>query len=150
MKLNFEQSIGADLQTVWSAFNNPHSKGSWLRNFESLTHKSGSRGQPGAVSELIFNEGKKKVVIKETITERRDPTFLACIYRSTHGTTIIVNHFEAVDGSTTRWTSWRNSTFNGMMKFTSFFTASAIRKRTEEDMQRFKLLVETNEVNNAT
>lgn len=150
MKLNLEQTIHADLQTVWSAFNNSANKGRWQQNFESLTHKSGSRGQPGAVSELIFNEGKKKIVLKETITERRDPDFLACTYESSQGKTIIVNHFSAIDNTSTRWFSWCNFTFSGPMKFTAFFIAGSIEKRIAADMQRFKLLVETDEANNIT
>ena len=150
MKLNFSQSIDADLQTVWSAFNNPENKLRWQQGLESFTHKSGTRGQPGAVSEFIFNEGKKRIILKETITELREPNFLASIYRSVHGTTIIVNHFEPIDASATLWTSWYKLTFSGIMKFTAFLVASAIKKRTEGDMQRFKLLVETDEVNNAT
>ena len=150
MKLNFAQSIDADLQTVWSAFNNPDNKVRWQQGFESFTHKSGTRGQPGAVSEFIYREGKKRVILKETITELREPNFLASIYRSRQGTIIVVNHFEATDASTTLWTTWCNFTFSGVMKFTAFLIAGAIKKRTENDMQRFKLFVETDEANNAT
>ena len=143
MKLKFEQIIDASLETVWAAFDNPDNMGRWQQNFESYTHKSGIPGQPGAIAELVFNEGKKKIVLKETITERRDSNFLAGSYESSHGTTIIVNHFTAVDDSTTRWTSWCNFTFDGFMKYLAFFIAGMIRKRTEGDMQRFKLMVET-------
>jgi uncharacterized protein YndB with AHSA1/START domain len=143
VKLNFEQNIDADLATVWVAFIDPDNIGRWQQNFESYTHKSGVRRQPGATAELVFNESKKKVILKETITERRDPDFLASRYESAHGTTMIVNHFEAIDATTTRWTSWCNFTFKGMMKIMSVFVTGSIRKRTEGDMQRFKLLVET-------
>ncbi|MDH3990150.1 MAG: SRPBCC family protein, partial [Gammaproteobacteria bacterium] len=99
------------------------------------------------VAELVFDEKGKKVVLRETITERRVPDFLAGSYESEHGTTIIVNHFEAIDASTTRWSSWCNFTFTGFMKFMSLFIGNVIRKRTEGDMQRFKLMVESDEAN---
>lgn len=143
MKCKFEEIIDAELQTVWDAFDNADNMGRWQQNFASYTHESGTPGQPGAVSTLVFSEGKKKMVIKRTVTEKREPTFLAGTYESDHGTTIIVNHFEAVDEHTTRWTSWCNFTFNGLMRLVSPFVAGNIRKRTETDMQRFKLLVET-------
>lgn len=145
MKLKFEQLIDADLQTVWATFDNPDNMGRWQQNFESFSHKSGHPGEPGAVSELVFNEGRKKIVLKETVTERREPDFLACTYESSYGTTAIVNHFEVVSESTTRWSSWCNFTFNGVMKYIAIFIAGNIRRRTEADMQRFKLLVETEE-----
>lgn len=145
VKLNFEQTIEADLLTVWAAFDDPENMRRWQQNFESYTHKSGVQRHAGAIAELVLNDGKKKIILKETITERRDPDFLASSYESAHGTTMIVNHFEAINATTTRWTSWCNFTFTGMMKYMTFFIAGSIRKRTEGDMQRFKLLIETTE-----
>jgi len=143
MKLNFEQTIDASLETVWAAFNNAADKGRWLLNFESYTHTSGDPGQPGAIAELSFNEKGKMLIVKETITECREPDFLSAIYDSKYASTIIVNHFRLVDKNTTRWSSWCNFTFKGFMKIMALFLAGTIRKRTEDDMHRFKLLVET-------
>ena len=143
MKLKFETLIDAGLDTVWEAFDNPDNMVRWQQNLESFNHISGMPGQPGAVSELIYNEKGKKVVLKETITERRQPDFLAGTYESPMGNTLIVNHFEAVDENETRWTAWCNFTFQGFMKIMSLFVAGTIRKRTEADMERFKLMVET-------
>ena len=147
MKVKFETTIDADRDTVWAAFTNADNMRRWQQNHESLVHVSGEPGQPGAVSELTFDENGKKVVLTETVTERRDPDLLAGIYESPHGTTLIVNHFETLDDGATRWTSWCNFTFRGFMKFLSLFVAGAIRKRTEADMQRFKLMVETDLAN---
>lgn len=143
MKLNFEQTINAPLQAVWSALDNPENLRRWMQDFESFSLKSGIPRRPGAVSTLVFNDGKKKILLEETITERREPVFLAATYKSDYGTTLIVNHFKAIDDSTTRWTSWCNFTFRGLMRLMSVFVAGVIRKRTESDMQRFKLLVES-------
>jgi len=144
MKLNFEQTIDVSLVTVWAAFNDSSNKGRWQQNFESYIHKSGNPGQPGAISELTFNENGKTMVINETITESRAPDFLSAIYESKYSSTVIVNHFRSIDARTTRWTTWCNFTFRGLMKIMALFIAGSIRKRTEDDMHRFKLLVETN------
>ena len=147
MKLNYEITIDAGLDKVWAAFDNADNMGRWQQSFHSYTPVSGRPGEPGAVAELVFDEKGKKVVLRETITERRVPDLLAGSYESEHGTTIIVNHFEAIDASTTRWSSWCNFTFTGFMKFMSLFIGNVIRKRTEGDMQRFKLMVESDEAN---
>jgi hypothetical protein len=149
MKLSFEQTIDADLKTVWAAFDNPENMARWQQNFESYTHKSGQPGQPGATAELVFSEGRRKITLTETVTERRAPDFFAGTYESSYGTTLVVNHFAAIDKKTTRWSSWCNFSFRGLMRFMSFFVAGAIRRRTEGDMQRFKLLVETDAASNA-
>ncbi len=149
MKLNFEQTIDASLETVWAAYNDSSNKERWQQNFESCTHTSGDPGEPGAISELVFNENGKAMVVNETITERREPVFLSAIYESKLASTIIVNHFESIEGAKTRWTTWCNFTFKGFMKIMALFIAGTIRKRTEDDMHRFKLLVETDEAGRA-
>ena len=145
MKLRFEQVIDADIATVWAAFDNVDNMKRWQQHHESYTHISGEPGQPGSVAELVFNEKGRTVLLKETVTERREPDFLAGTYESPHGTTHIVNHFEPVGDNSTRWTSWCNFRFKGFMKFMSLFIAGAIRRRTEGDMERFKLMVETDQ-----
>ena len=150
MKLKFETVIDASLETVWAAFDNPDNMSRWQQNLESFRHLSGDPGQPGAVSELVYDEKGRKVVLKETITERRQPDFLAGTYESPMAKTLIVNHFEAVGDESTRWTAWCNFSFHGLMKVMSLFVGGMIRKRTEGDMQRFKLMVETDRANRQT
>lgn len=150
MKLKFETVIDADLDAVWAAFDNPDNMSRWQQNLESFRHVAGDPGQPGAVSELVYDENGKKVVLTETITERRQPDFMAGTYDSPMGKTLVVNHFEAIDDDSTRWTAWCNFTFRGFMKIMSLFVGGMIRKRTEGDMQRFKLMVETDRANTAS
>ena len=147
MKLKFETVVDADLATVWAAFDNPDNMQRWQQNLQSFTHISGERGHPGALSEIVYDEKGKKVVLREEITERREPNFLAGFYESPMGKTVIVNHFEKVGEDSTRWTSWCNFTFHGFMKIMSLFISGMIRKRTEADMARFKLMVETDLAN---
>lgn len=149
MKHKFEITIDASRQKVWAAFDNPDNLRRWQQNFHSYTHRSGQPGREGAVAELVFDENGKEIVLTETITERREPDFLAAMYESDHGSTLIVNHFEEIDENTTRWTSWCNFTFRGFMKFKSLFVAGSIRRRTEGDMQRFKLMVESDQAGSA-
>jgi len=145
MKLNLEISIDARLDTVWAAFDNPDKLGRWRENFHSCTQLSGAPGKVGSVAELRFNEREKIVSLRETITERRDRHFLAGTYESEHGNTTIVSRFEKAGESTTRWTSWHNFTFTGLRRWLMPLFSSAIRKRMEGDMQRFKLMVESDE-----
>ena len=150
MKLNFEIEIDAGQDDVWASFTNPDNMHRWVQNFESFTPVSGLPGQPGATAEVAFDENGKRVVMLETITERRDPDFLAMSYGAGHGTTVIVHHFEAIDETHTRWTSWCRFTMTGLMRLMSLFVGRMVRKRTEGDMQRFKLMVETDLAGTAT
>lgn len=143
MKMNHECLIRAGLDVVWATFDDPNNLSRWQPTLESITQVSGQPGRPGAVAELVYNEKGKRVVMTETVTERRQPYFLAGIYDSAWASSLIVNHFEEIDENTTRLVSYSNMKFKGIMKFMSLLAAKSIRNRIEEDLNRFKLLVET-------
>ena len=143
MKMNFEIEIDASVDDVWAAFDSPHNMTRWMQNLVSYEQLSGEPGQPGAQGKLTFDENGKEVILIETVTERREPDFLAGKYEADHGTTHIVNHFEALDGNRTRYTSWVRCEFKGFLRFIAIFIRGAMRKRTEADMHRLKLMIES-------
>ena len=143
MKLRFDIEIGADVATVWDAFDDPDNLPRWQDSLLSFSPLSGTPGRPGAVAELVYQEGGRAITLTETVMERREPDFRACSYDSAQGTTLIVNHFESIGEARTRWSAWYNYTFTGVARFLGVFRKGRIRARTEQDMQRFKLMVES-------
>jgi len=143
MKTKNEITIDADRQAVWRVFDNAGNISKWQPTLKSFTHKSGPSGQPGSVAELVYEENGREIVMTETMTEKRKPDFMAGIYDSNLGKAIIVNHFATLDENKTQWVVYANRQFKGMMKLMSIFMRKSICRRTEEDMQRFKLLVES-------
>jgi uncharacterized membrane protein len=143
MKHKTEVMIDADRDTVWRFFDNTDNTTKWQPTLKSFRHVSGVPGQPDAVSELVYDENGREVVLTETITARREPEFLGGTYESKWGTVVILNLFEQTDDGRTRWSSNSNHRFRGLMKFLALFMAKSICRRIDSDMQRFKLLVET-------
>ena len=143
MKMKYEAEIRASRDLVWATFDDPDNLSRWQPTLESYTHMAGEPGQPGAVSELVYDENGKKVTMTETVTERRKPHFMAGTYDNDWATSRIVNHFEEIDDNTTRFISYTNMNFKGIMKIMSVFVSRLIRARAEADLNRFKLLVET-------
>lgn len=145
MKFRHEIIIDADPKTVWATFDNPANMKAWQPTLESFTRISGEDGKPGAVAELVYDENGRKVTLIETITERREPHFMAGTYESDAGNALIVNHFEDAGDGGTRWTMYGNHTFKGIFRLLGLFVAGSIRKRNEAMMNNFKLLAETQE-----
>jgi len=143
MKHKTEILIDADRDTVWRFFDNPDNMTRWQPTLKSFTHISGTPGQADAVSELVYDENGREVVLTETITARREPEFLGGTYESKWGTVVIVNLFEQTGDRQTRWSSNTNHVFKGFMKVMALFMRKSICDRIDADMQRFKLLVET-------
>jgi len=143
MKIDSEIVIDADRETVWAAFDNADNMTKWQPTLKSFTHKSGPKGEPGSVAELVYDENGREFVLVERMTEKRKPDFMAGTYESQWSTAIIVNHFESVDDGRTRWKFFANHRFRGIMRFLAIFMRGSICRRMEDDMQRFKLLVES-------
>ena len=143
MKHKTEILIDSDLDTVWRMFDDPANMTKWQPTLKSFTHRSGTPGQEDAISELVYEENGRDVVMTETITARREGSFLGGTYDSKWGTVIIFNHFEETDDGKIRWTSNMNYSFKGLMKIMAFFMRRSICNRSDRDMNRFKLLVET-------
>jgi uncharacterized protein YndB with AHSA1/START domain len=143
MKFRHEIVIDADQDSVWAAFDNPDNMKGWQPTLESFTRRSGEDGQPGAVAELVYDENGRKVKLIETITERREPHFLAGSYKSDIGNALIVNHFEGAGEGRTRWIMYGNQSFKGIFRILGIFFAGSIRRRNEAMMNNFKLLAET-------
>lgn len=143
MKTRNEITIDADRETVWREFDNADNMCEWQPTLKSFTHKSGTPGEPGAVSELVYDENGRDVTMIETMTEKRRPDFMAGSYDSAWSRAIIVNHFEAVGDEQTRWVIYANHQFKGFFRIIGLFFRKSICGRTDEWMQRFKLLVET-------
>lgn len=143
MKVQTSITINADRETVWREFDNPDNMPKWQPSLKSFTHKSGTAGEPGAVAELVYDENGRELVMRETMTEKRKPDFMAGNYETDWGKAIIVNHFEALGDNSTQWIVYANHQFKGMMKLMAIFIKKSICTRTEDDMQRFKLLVES-------
>lgn len=150
MKQKFELIIDADRDTVWAAFENPDNLRRWQPTLASYEHRTGEPGRPGATAELVHEENGRQITMTETITECRKPDFKAGIYETNHGTTLTFHTFERIDDHRTRWSAWSNMSFKGVMKFMSIFQLKRIRRRAEDDMQRFKLMVETDLANSSS
>jgi uncharacterized protein YndB with AHSA1/START domain len=143
MKFRNEIRINADIDTAWNTFIDPDNLRHWQPTLKSVTLKSGTATEPGAVSELVFDEDGRQVVMTQTITEKRAPDLLAGEYDSAWSRVVVVNHFQAIADGSTRWTVYSRHRFKGMMKIMALFIRRAIRERNDDWLQRFKLLVES-------
>ena len=145
VKLKNDVVIDAQHETVWSTFEDIDTRQEWQSGLTARRQVSGKPNDLGSVAELTFDEGGSSRSVVETITERRQPNFLAATHESKQRSSLTVNTFEPIGGEKTRWSVWSNVRFHGIAAVTSLFTAKRVRQQLEDDMQRFKLLVETRE-----
>jgi len=138
-ELVLERPIGE----VWRAFDSPDNMRRWQPTLESFEPVEGTPGQPGAVSRLTYLEGKQRMVLLETITERREPEHFAGTYASGMATNRMVNRFVALDSTRTHWQVECEFVFHGAWRFLAPFFRASIERRTRADVERFKECLET-------
>ena len=143
MKIHVEVIIDADLKAVWRAFDDRQNMKKWQPNLKSFKTVSGTPGQPGAISESVYEENGREVRMKETITERREPHFMAGVFESGWGKAIVVNQFEDLGDGRTRWNAWWNYFFKGIHRVKAPFIKGSTVKQIDDTLQRFKLMVES-------
>ncbi len=93
----------------------------------------------------VFDDAKHMSKWQPTlaVTEKRKPSFIAGFYESPWSKAVVVYHFEATGDNQTRWSVFANHQFSGVKKLLSLLARNKILRRTEEDMQQLKLLIET-------
>lgn len=144
MSLQFTTEVVLErpIAEVWRAFDSTENMKRWQPTLESFDHVSGEPGQPGAVSRLTYLEGKRTVVLTETVRERREPEYFAGSYDSGMAFNRIANRFAAIDGNRTQWRMECEFVFRGFWKLLTPLFRKAIEQRTREDIQRFKECLE--------
>jgi uncharacterized protein YndB with AHSA1/START domain len=144
MKLRAEIDIDAGRETVWSAFATPANRPRWQTGLNEVQLISGEAGAVNSSYRLSFGNGSASTAI-ESITEARRPDFLAVIVEDGRAKSLIVDTFTDAGDGGTRWQRFSNSRFHGIARLGAPFRIGAMRRRIEDDMQRFKLMVETEE-----
>ncbi len=138
--MKYTQEIEIDLprERVLELFVDTDNLPKWQEGFVSMTPRSGQPGHPGAVSDMVYQMGKRRIEMTETVTRRDLPDHLDGIYEAKGVKNWIYNQFEDVGGAKTRWISTNEFQFGGMMKVIGFLMPGAFRKQSMKYMVMFK------------
>lgn len=111
----------------------------WQKGLQSFTHVSGEPGEKGAVSDLVFLNGKHRIAMTETVTERNLPDEFNGYYQWKGGRNTLVNRFIELGPESTRWESSCSYTFDGlMMRLMGFFCPGMFRKQNQMFLDAFR------------
>ena len=115
----------------------------WQKGLQSFKHKSGDPGQPGAVSEMVFLNGKHRIQMTETITDRRLPDEFNGIYQWKGGSNTLRNRFIELGPEKTRWESTSEYTSYGFtLKAMGFLAPGVFKKQNQMFLDNFKAFCE--------
>jgi hypothetical protein len=143
MRYSCEVIINLPRQRVIELFDNPENLKHWMPGLISFEPVSGVPGQPGAISRLEFQMGKRKMVMTETITVRNLPSEFSGTYDVQNVYNEVKNYFEEVGPQQTRYSTDNYFRFSGVMKLFAFFMQSAFKKTSQDYLNRFKAFAES-------
>ena len=142
MKYSSEIEINLPVSKVVELFDNPENLKYWQPGLKSFEHISGTPGQPGAKSKLVFQMGSREIVMIETITVRNLPQEFSGTYEAPGVFNIVKNYFVSIDDDTTKYISEQEFQFKGMMKIMGWLMPGMFKKQSLDFLQKFKSFAE--------
>lgn len=143
MKYTAEVTINLPREQVVELFDNPDNMSKWMEGLESFTHISGEPGQPGAKSNLVFQIGKRRMEMVETITENQLPEYMAGTYESGKTLNIQKVIFQEINENTTKYIAENEFKMGSfMMRMMGVLMPGAFKKQTLKYMESFKRFAE--------
>lgn len=143
MKIELSRRIRSDIESVWKGVTDPQLLASWQPTLRSVQVVSGSRHEPGGVSELVYDENGREVRLEEIVQAAERPRLLALSYRGEQAVTVVRHVFDSPSDGETRWTVVCRFRFRGLLpRLLGLFMKGSIRRRVDADMARLQDLLE--------
>jgi len=142
MKYQQEITIELPIERVIELFDNTENLKEWQEGLKSFEHVSGEPGKEGAKSKLVFDTGKRRLEMIETITKRNFPDEFHGTYETKGVYNIQENYFSKEGKNSTKWFSKSEFKFSGFMAFLAVFMKGAFKKQSYHFMESFKKFAE--------
>lgn len=142
MKYTSEIIIEKPVEEVVSLFDNPDNLDKWMEGLQSIEHLSGTPGEPGSTCRLVFQMGKRRIEMIETVLERNLPRMMKVTYDAKNVHNIVVNRFSATSKGHTRYINEQEFHFRGMMRLFGFLMPGAFKKQSMKYLEDFKRFAE--------
>jgi hypothetical protein len=118
----------------------------WATGLESYRQISGEPGQEGAKAILVFNTGRRRVQMIETLVKKNPPSEYSGIYETKEAIVNARNCFEKIDDRTTRYTTQYELTFKGIYKILGYIIPTKIISyQSQQYLASFKKFAELRE-----
>jgi carbon monoxide dehydrogenase subunit G len=143
MKYTNEIVIDLPREKVIEKFDNVDNMKYWMPGLVSFEPIEGKPGQTGAKSRLVFQMGRRRIEMVETITKRALPDEFSGTYEANGVWNAQANRFQPEGEGKTRWISETEFRFSGFMRIIGFLMPGAFRKQSARYQVHFKEFAET-------
>jgi hypothetical protein len=135
--------IAVPRQRVVELFDDPENLFHWQNGLQSFEHLSGTRGQPGAKSKLIYKTKRHVIELYETVRQRNLPDEFGGFYEWQGGRNSLDNRFIELGPELTRWESTCCYEFSSwFLKLMGLVCPGMFRRQNLKFMENFKAFCE--------
>ncbi|MFF5792633.1 SRPBCC family protein [Paeniglutamicibacter sp. NPDC012692] len=142
MEFTNEITVNVPRSRFIELFDDPENLKLWQTGLLSFEAVSGTPGEPGATSRLLYKQGRGTMEMVETVTRRELPDAFDGTYDAKGVHNICKNEFHDVDGTATRWVAHNTFEFSGFMKIVGLLFGSMFPKQNLKTMNEFKSFAE--------
>lgn len=143
MKYTSEIEINKPLEQVIELFDNPDNLSKWMEGLQSFEHISGTPGEVGAKSKLVFKMGKRNMEMIETITVKNLPDEFSGTYEVNGIFNIVKNKFVKLSDTKTKHITENEFILKGFMRIFAFLMPGAFKKQSMKYLIAFKQFAES-------
>lgn len=147
MKFTCTVDIDAPLDQVVELFKDTENLKAWQDGIQSFEHLSGNANEAGAKSKIVFQQGKQRIELIETIQVMDLPREKTALYEHTHMVNTMKSSFADLGSNKTRFTAEIHYTkFIGLMpKLMAWLMPGLFKKQTQKWLDQFKAFSENPE-----
>jgi len=142
MEFTNEITVNVPRSRFIELFDDPENLKLWQPGLLSFEAVSGTPGEPGATSRLLYKQGRGTMEMVETVTHRELPDAFDGTYDAKGVHNICKNEFHDVDGTATRWVAHNTFEFSGFMKLVGLLFGSMFPRQNLKTMNEFKAFAE--------
>lgn len=144
--MKYSNVIRIDLprERVVELFDSSENLKKWQPGLISFDHLSGKPGEEGAKAKLVYQMGRRRTEMIETITANRLPDEFHGTYDAKGVHNIMENYFKQKGPNITEWTSVSEFQFSSFsMKLMGWLMPGAFKKQSYKYMRNFKKFAES-------
>lgn len=147
MKYTFEIEINAPREMVAGLAGDPENRMKWMDGIESDEALSGTPGQPGAKSRLVFRTGNMKTTMMGTVIANNLPDTFSETFDAPNVFTVVTGKFVALSPQKTKYVSEQEFQFKGIFnKIVGFLLQKEFKNQTLRHVENFKRFAESEAV----
>ena len=143
MKYTTEIQVALPRAEFIEKFDSTENMKHWQKGLKAFKFLEGEPGQEGSQMELVYQMGKRELVMVETILKSNFPYEFHATYDAKGAHNIQKNYFKEIDDDNTLWVSESEFQFSGFfMKLMGFLMPGAFKKQTLAYLKSFKAFAE--------